>query len=112
MRFENSITLARNNIFSFRKNFLAAAIGVGGFDTNWDGGVVPGGTGWAIPTQCKCTKWSKYALNGHYFLKFTQFQEKLEFFLVDLPKHHQNWMELVIQGPNLIECDKIWVKTT
>ena len=86
MRFENSITLARNNIFSFRKNFLAAAIGVGGFDTNWDGGVVPGGTGWAIPTQCKCTKWSKYALNGHYFLKFTQFQEKLEFFFGRPPK--------------------------
>ena len=33
-------------------------------------------------------------------------------FLVDLPKTHQNWIELVIRGPNLIECDKIGVKTT
>ena len=31
---------------------------------------------------------------------------------VYLPKHHQNWIELVIRGLNLIECDKIGVKTT
>ena len=33
-------------------------------------------------------------------------------FLVDIPKSHQNWIELMIRGPNLIECDQIGVKTT
>ena len=32
------------------------------------------------------------------------------FLLLNLPKPHQNWIELVIRGPNLIECDKIVVK--
>ena len=88
-----------------------------------------------------CTKWSKDALNGQYFQKFTQVQERnfreylknslifhshsfrfhsrrflfvllFSFFLADLPKPHQNWMKLVIRGPNLIECDKIGVKIT
>ena len=31
-------------------------------------------------------------------------------FFVDLPKHHQNWIDLVIRGPNLIGCDKMSVK--
>ena len=35
-----------------------------------------GGSGWAISTKCNCSKWSKDALNGQYFLKFTQFQER------------------------------------
>ena len=27
-------------------------------------------------------------------------------FMVDLPKHNQKWIELVIPEPNLIECDE------
>ena len=33
-------------------------------------------------------------------------------FLFDLPKYHQYWIELVIRGPNLIECEKNGFKTT
>ena len=83
-----------------------------------------------------CTKWSKDAVNGQYFQKFTKFQERIRnfgeylkkslifhshsfrvhsccFFWVFFgwpPKTSSKLIELVIWGPNLIELTKFGSK--